>query len=221
VARAVLGMANRLPDRAGPVCEGLGYVVVGAEPNNLCGIDSVDPATFDEITESYVGGVEGPHWTPSYISVDGRNVLVVTVEQPRQGDPIFTLRKEYIGNRSGTVFVRKHGRTAPADANDLDALQARLLAGVPANADLKVSLTGHDPLPWLNSAAATDDVSAWMDAAQSRIIRTARDTERARTMTRAHDNLVEAALGTSGILGAPDDRTLVPSSTKCIPGPCR
>ena len=38
VARAILGMANRIPDRAGLTCEGLGCVVVGAEPGSSQGI---------------------------------------------------------------------------------------------------------------------------------------------------------------------------------------
>jgi hypothetical protein len=60
-------------------------------------------------------------------------VLVVTVEAPRAGDRIFTLRREFGRARDGTVFVRKGGRTIPADSGDLDALQDRLLAaGSPA-----------------------------------------------------------------------------------------
>jgi hypothetical protein len=37
VARAVLGLANRMPDRAARTCEGVGYVVVGAEPGSIPG----------------------------------------------------------------------------------------------------------------------------------------------------------------------------------------
>lgn len=127
VARNVLGMANRMPERASLTCDGLGYVVVGAAPGNLAG-DSVDLASFDQIIEPYLGGVDGPRWTPTYLSVGDKAVLVVTVEPPSPGDAIFILRKEFSPHRSGTVFVRKHARTVHADAADMDALQRRLLA---------------------------------------------------------------------------------------------
>jgi hypothetical protein len=43
VARAVLGMANRMPERAARTSEGLGYLVVGAEPGNPEGVSSIAP----------------------------------------------------------------------------------------------------------------------------------------------------------------------------------
>src|SRR5580704_1098833 len=58
VARAVLGLANREPDRAAVTCEGLGYVLVGAEPGNAVGITTIDPATFTSIIEPYFGGAD-------------------------------------------------------------------------------------------------------------------------------------------------------------------
>lgn len=54
IARTVLGMANRLPERAKATCEGLGFIVIGVEPGNLCGITSVDPARLDQLIEPYV-----------------------------------------------------------------------------------------------------------------------------------------------------------------------
>ena len=153
VARAILGMANRLPDRAALTCEGLGFVVVGAEPSSCPGIATVDPATLTQLIEPYVGGADGPAWTPTYVPADGVTVLVVTVEAPGQGDPIFTLRREFDKARSGVVFVRKHGCTVPADAGDMDALQARLVAARPPTA-LEVGLIGDVPVSWYEGATA-------------------------------------------------------------------
>jgi hypothetical protein len=129
VARAVLGMANRLPDRAGLTCVGVGYIIVGAEPGGLQGVASVDPATMDQHLDSYLGGAEGPRYTPTYVLVQEKRALVIVVEAPKSGDRIFSLRREFDKIRSGTVFVRKAGRTVPADAKDLDALQIRLRTG--------------------------------------------------------------------------------------------
>jgi len=159
VARAILGLANRLPDRALLTCGGLGYVVVGAEPGSLLGIASVDPAILDEIIQPYLGGVGGPVWAPNYVRVEGKMVLVAVVESPRSDDPILTLRKAFKNYLSGTVFVRKHGRTAPADANDLDALQARLMGSRVAGSDLEVCLVGDVPLPWFDEAAAVEAIA--------------------------------------------------------------
>jgi len=128
VARVVLGLANRLPDRASITCGGLGYVVVGAEPGRVSGVVSTDPASLDQLIEPYLGAMEGPRWSPVYLPVMNATVLVVTVEAPRAGDRIFPLRREFAGARGGTVFVRKNGRTIPADSGDLDALQDRLIA---------------------------------------------------------------------------------------------
>jgi hypothetical protein len=128
VAKAVLGMANRAIEQAKLACEGLGYVVVGAEPGRLHGLVSVDPAMLDQIIEPYIGGANGPRWTSTYVPVDdGKVVLVVTVEAPKAGDRIFSLRREFDKAKTGTIFVRKPGRTVPADPIDLEALQDRLV----------------------------------------------------------------------------------------------
>ena len=46
--------------RAAVTCEGLGYVIVGAEPGSVTGVWSVDPTALDQIIEQYVGGSAGP-----------------------------------------------------------------------------------------------------------------------------------------------------------------
>ena len=140
VARVVLGLANRLPDRASITCGGLGYVVVGAEPGSVNGVVSIDPASLDQLIEPYLGATGGPRWSPVYLPVMNATVLVVTVEAPRAGDRIFTLRREFGGARGGTVFVRKSGRTIPADSGDLDALQDRLLAAGSAAEIVRVDI---------------------------------------------------------------------------------
>src|ERR1700736_3306122 len=61
IARTTLGMANRIPAAASLVCEGLGYLVIGAEPGNLAGVTSVDPADLDQMLEGAVAlGRAGP-----------------------------------------------------------------------------------------------------------------------------------------------------------------
>jgi hypothetical protein len=180
VARTVLGMANRLPDRAELTCEGLGYIIVGAEPRSLQGVASVDPATVDQHMDAYLGGAEGPRYTPTYVSVQGRTTLVVVVEAPKPGDRIFSLRRESDKARSGTVFVRKAGRTVPADAKDLDALQARLRARPAPAGELQVALVGDVPIAWIDAPTVPDVIGKWIAQDKAELVATADAIERRR-----------------------------------------
>jgi hypothetical protein len=202
VARAVLGMANRLPDRAGLTCEGLGYVIVGTEPRSLHGVVSVDPATMDQHMDAYLGGAEGPRYTPTYVPVQSKTTLVVVVEAPRPGDQIFSLRREFSKARSGTVFVRKLGRTVPADAQDLDALQARLLARpVPAGV-LEVGLAGDVPISWIDAPSVPDAIGRWVAEERAKLVAAAQEIERRRRQppsSRGAGTAGQAGIGIQGI----------------------
>ncbi len=161
VASAILGLANRPVDDAARTCAGFGYLVVGAEPDNLTGVVVPDPADWVTKVEQYLKGDTAPTWAPTTIPIDGRNVLVITVDPPQHGDLIWTVRKELSGVMSGTVFVRKPGKTERATAKDMDALQERLLARTPSLPDLVVELVGDLPLSWLPGSATLEHVAAW------------------------------------------------------------
>jgi hypothetical protein len=128
VAKAILGMANRTVEAAARSCGGYGYVVIGAEPRNLTGVFVPDPADWVTRVQTYLGSEKGPSWDQSVVPIDNQNVLVVTVPPPRAGDPIWPLRKELDPHPSGRLFVRKSGRTHPANADDIDALNRRAIA---------------------------------------------------------------------------------------------
>jgi hypothetical protein len=161
VASVILGLANRPVDDAARTCAGFGYFVVGAEPDNLTGVLVPDPADWVTKVEQYLKGDTAPTWAPTTIPIDGVNVLVVTVDPPQHGDLIWTVRKELEGVMSGTVFVRKPGKTERATAKDMDALQERLLARTPSLPDLVVELVGDLPLSWLPGSATLEHVAAW------------------------------------------------------------
>lgn len=177
IARTILGMANRLPAAASLVCEGLGYVVVGAEPGNLRGVASVDPADLDQIFEPWLGGAEGPRYVLSYVAIEGKKVLIVVVEAPRNGDPIYTLRKEFSGGRDGDVFVRKRGRTERANSADLRALTDRAAAHATAAPDLEVSVVGDVPLSWFDPTSTDSVLAAWVGDRQREMEAAAREEE--------------------------------------------
>jgi hypothetical protein len=202
VARAVLGMANRLPDRAGLTCEGLGYIIVGAEPRGLHGVASVDPATVDQHMDTYLGGAEGPRYTPTYVPLQSKTTLVVVVEAPRPGDQIFSLRREFSNARSGTVFVRKPGRTVPADARDLDALQARLLTRPVPAGGLEVGLAGDVPISWIDTPTVPDAIGRWVAEEKARLIAAAQEIERRRReppSSHGAGTVGQAGIGIQGI----------------------
>jgi hypothetical protein len=133
LARHILGMVNRLPEHAAAHAGGRGFVVVGAEPGNRCGVAAADPADLSQGIDSFLGP-DRPSWTMHYDDRDGLPVLVLSVAPPRPGDPIYSLYKDLrviapSGKRKdyprGTIFVRRLGRTEIAGPEDVRALLER------------------------------------------------------------------------------------------------
>ncbi|WCT06198.1 AlbA family DNA-binding domain-containing protein [Rhodococcus qingshengii] len=128
ISKAVLGFANRPVQDALQFCKGTAYLVVGAEHDGrLLGVTPMDHADLGQKIKTYVGGAV--RWNPTSVAVDGKSVLVVTVEAPRPGDDFHTLLKDYAKFPAGTIFVRHPGRTERASPDDVRLLQTRLLAG--------------------------------------------------------------------------------------------
>ncbi len=128
ISKAVLGFANRPVQDALQFCKGTAYLVVGAEHDGrLLGVTPMDHADLGQKLKTYIGGAV--RWNPTSVAVDGKSVLVVTVEAPRPGDDFHTLLKDYDKYPAGTIFVRHPGRTERASPDDVRLLQTRLLAG--------------------------------------------------------------------------------------------
>lgn len=141
IARTILGFANRDPERAARDCEGVAYMVVGAEPQSVPGVDAIDFADLGQGIDRYVQGVR---WAPHYVAHDEGTVLVIVVEAPRPGDPIHTLHKGTDKFHAGTIFHRGAARTAPANPQDVTMLSARLVAALRAPG-LALDLSAHAP----------------------------------------------------------------------------
>jgi hypothetical protein len=130
IARHILGFANRHPDHASQFLEGTGHIAVGVEPGQLVGTAVYDPVEIDRWIGEYVGaGSEGPQWNATYVESRGADVLLVTIEAPRWGHPIWTLQKEYDPYRAGTIFVRRSGRTEMANPPEVRMLTERAGSG--------------------------------------------------------------------------------------------
>jgi len=187
VARQVLAMANRDPAVAAIEFEGCGYVVVGAEPGNVAGIASVDPADYVEIINQYVGGAKGPRWTPTWLTLDAKHVLVVTVEAPSLGDAIWTLRKESPSASAtvkaflrGTVFHREPGKTEQATDDHIEMLTRRAADNARVKPDVTVELDGDIPLSWFNASSLHGSIRQWVTGHVALVVDAAHEVERHR-----------------------------------------
>lgn len=113
LARHIIGMANRRVKEAARSVERFGYVLVGIEPGNRCGVTRVDFADLQAGIASYLGP-RGPRWTARYDTENGTSVLIIIVDPPHDGDLIYHLNREFGNYRAGDIFVRKLGKTEKA-----------------------------------------------------------------------------------------------------------
>ncbi len=126
VAKAILGFANRSVEQAQLACEGITYMVVGAEPGAAAGVGAVDHADLGQAIKTYVYGTR---WTPFYVPFDGVTVLVIVVEAPRPGDPIHSWVTKFVvtSNRSVQPSRRASSKSeARAEASAYMRVRATL-----------------------------------------------------------------------------------------------
>ena len=135
LARHILGMANRDPDQAARLFGGHAFLVIGVEPGRIGSAPELDPADLVQLLTPYLGTQLG--WRPTYVTYQGSRALVITVDPPYWGDPIWRLQRSSEDPRTGrllqagAVFVRRAGTTVPADADDIQRLEARAQAPRP------------------------------------------------------------------------------------------
>lgn len=124
LAKQVLGMANREPNRAAQNVAGHGYVLVGVQPGDVPGMDPTDPADLEGWINKYVGQ-DGPGWDLHWVTYQNADVLLIQVDPPQWGDPIHTLRKQYDKFPEGAVLVRRRGGVHQASTVEMQMLQRR------------------------------------------------------------------------------------------------
>jgi hypothetical protein len=115
IARAIIGLANRPVDVSASAFEGVGYVIIGAEPGSLAGQSVPDSAELLNALRRYTGHTL-PLWDHRAVQLGDVSVLVITVEPPRPGDRIAVLQKSFQPLKGalvpeGTIFVRQPGAT--------------------------------------------------------------------------------------------------------------
>lgn len=125
IARAVVAFANRDLARAQRWTNGNAYVIVGLEPGNAPGATVVDPAIIHDGVNALIAA-PAPGWDIEYTSYGMTQVLMVTVEPPKLGEPIHCIGKVAPAADNGNIFVRRPGKSDRARSDDIRRLSARL-----------------------------------------------------------------------------------------------
>ncbi len=164
-ARHILGFGNRAVIAAAADFEGCAYLLAGVEPSTVFGTPILDPAKIEDKLGRYIEPGR-PRWTPHYVEVDGKDVLVIAIEAPRDGDSICTLQKGYGGIREGRIFIRRHGQTEEAKPGEIRALEARS-RGTQPRLSLAIERAGETPLQAVSIGKA--DKEAWFAGERGRL----------------------------------------------------
>ena len=151
LARAILGMSNRMPEVAARHLGGHGVVLVGISGQTVTPCETVDPADLRNWITPYLG-TDGPGWEPVFIDHPDGLVLAVVSYPPQPGDPIYTCHKDYaVGReltvRDGDVFVRRPGKTERASSTDHAALLRRFSSAPGVGAEVAVTYAGGFSIP--------------------------------------------------------------------------
>ncbi|MDE0602013.1 MAG: hypothetical protein OXI56_09520 [bacterium] len=174
LSKHILGMANRPPEVAQRNCEGYGYIFIGVEKGSFPGAPQFDPAQLHDWINPYIGAT-GPAWRPRDLR-DGNVVgLVVEVDPPRSGDRIHTLRRGFDNIHRGMIFVRKNGKTHPAEPDDIEILEQRARG---TRLDIRFLLVGADRISWFDRVALEDAVAGISDHERSSQLARARNYDR-------------------------------------------
>lgn len=193
IARAILGMANRMPDAADLHLSGHGVVLVGIESGAVSGAENVDGADLHNVLDPYVQQ-DGLRWDYNFINHSDGLVMAVVVDPPSWGDPIFTFRKEYSADgrsiRDGEVFVRVPGKTRPATSDDQRDLQRRLVSAPSVGADVLVGVAGN--FDRVNTLSAVEMIEWFVDDFADSLLA---DVPRPMTGTFAMPSLVTSVYG--------------------------
>jgi hypothetical protein len=170
-AKHVLGFANRSVASAERQCDGCAYLVAGVAPQKVVGTAVIDAANLSQALRKYIAPGE-PQWSPAYVTIDEKDVLVITVEAPRPGDRIRTLRKTYGNFALGTVFVRRHGQTEQADPIELRSLEDRRAAKADHHVGLLIERADEPSRPLRLLVTDESARASWIASEESSLLNT-------------------------------------------------
>ena len=102
-------------------------------------------------------------------------MLVIMVEPPRQGDPIYTLKKTHGSTEAGTIFVRHPGTTDRAGPSDVEMLTARAVQAAP-----QLEIVVSSPSTLYAVDGSPEAMAAWIDDERDHLLQPLRDEEKRR-----------------------------------------
>ena len=132
LARSILGFANRNPETSQRPFAGTAYMVIGAEPGQLVGVQPLDLSVLQPKVAHYLGN-PGPFWRHHYVTpVEDPTLTVPVVEipAPRPGEMPYPLAHEGVDDTgktvmSGTLFIRRGSKTERANYDEVLMLGKR------------------------------------------------------------------------------------------------
>lgn len=119
-------------------------MVIGiSSEGKVAGANLPDPEQWIDGVTRFIG-LDGPRW--DYQDIDHpkveKPVLIVLVDPPSPGDPVYLCRAAGDGVADGHVYIRRPGKTQQADSAEMQMLLARAQASDP-EVELEVSLDGE------------------------------------------------------------------------------
>ena len=165
LAKAIVAFSNRRVEVAQKWLGGHAIVLVGIEPGSVPGAAILDPAVIHDRVGRLIAD-PAPAWDCAYHDYRGRSVLVLTVDPPRDGDPIHCIGKSSGSVENGQIYVRRPGKSDRAKSEDIRALSLRLLPQRSLRLEVGARVDGGVrrcvwPDDWLES---------WLSAERSRLL---------------------------------------------------
>jgi hypothetical protein len=159
MAKFILGAANRPVDDAARAFGGSALLLVGiSKQGELVGVEEVDSAKWSDSVLQYFGE-EKPRWDYEWINYEGCTLMAVTVDAPKQGDPIYRAYSTGEGIQDGDVFIRTDAKTRRATAVEQGRLDQRAKSA--PDARLEVSCTAR--MQFVDLAMEKRAIAVWAD----------------------------------------------------------
>lgn len=160
MAKFILGAANRPVDDAAKAFGGSALLLVGiSKQGELVGVEEVDSAKWSDSVLEYFGP-EKPRWDYQWIRYEGRTLMAVTVEPPKQGDPIYRAYSKGEGVQDGDVFIRTDAKTRRATAVE----QGRLDQRAKSAPDAKLEVNCAARIQFVDLSFEKQVIASWADS---------------------------------------------------------
>lgn len=143
VAKFILGAANRLTEKAAEAFEGCAVMILGVTAKGVEGLPPIEMLELSKVVQPFLG-VPGPRWDVFRVPVENsdKQVLVIVVEPPQPGQPVYICRDSGEGLTDGRVYMRADGETREATSAEQDAIRDRAVTSAAAPVELEVFVAG-------------------------------------------------------------------------------